>query len=151
MSQNAFKCARMVDFHLRKSKESEFSCFSHSLRISQIRLCFCTTVNNLMATATSTASAIKKRSVTAAAASDENDETDTTTDTHTDSNTDTNTDTNTDSYGNTTTNQLATPASDFPTNDDSDCGLVCPGNFSEICGGPNSVRIYSTGISANLF
>ena len=36
-------------------------------------------------------------------------------------------------------------------NDDSDCGLVCPGNVSEICGGQNSASVYSTGISGNLF
>ena len=55
-------------------------------------------------------------------------------------NTDLNTDTITD--GNAERNVLA--------NDDSECGLVCPGNSSEICGGPNSVRVYSTGIGGNL-
>ena len=34
---------------------------------------------------------------------------------------------------------------------DSDCGLVCPGNSSEICAGFNSVLVYSTGIGREEF
>ena len=34
---------------------------------------------------------------------------------------------------------------------DSDCGLVCPGNSSEICAGFNSVLVFSTGIGREEF
>ena len=34
---------------------------------------------------------------------------------------------------------------------DSDCGLVCPGNSSEICAGFNSVLVFSTGIGMHEF
>ena len=130
-----------------------------SLRISRIRLCFCTIVNALTATATSTGSAIKKRSATAE--SNGNVETNTNTDTNTDGSTDTqsNADTTTDSntYSTTPANTDENTGTDantitetnFLENDDSNCGLVCPGNSSEICGGPNSALVYSTGIGGN--
>ena len=79
-------------------------------------------------------------------------DTDTNTETNTDTNKDTDTDTDTDTETDIDTNtDTYTDTDGLDETYDSDCGLVCPGNSSEICAGFNSVRVYSTGIGGDEF
>ena len=132
----------MVAFRSPRSRESKFLVSKISLKFLPCRLCFCTNIN--AASLYSQSTAIKKISLTDKEALDLTKSTSTRIDTSG----------NAFTRPSTHTNDMTNSETDTDGLDgtfDSDCGLVCPGNSSEICAGFNSVRVYSTGIGGDEF
>ena len=132
----------MVAFRSPRSRESKFIVSKISLKFLPCRLCFCTNIN--AASLDSQSTAIKKRSLT------DKEALDLTKSTNTQKDTSGNAITRPPTYTNDMTNS-ETDTNGLDGTFDSDCGLVCPGNSSEICAGFNSVLVYSTGIGRDKF
>ena len=135
----------MVAFRSPRSRESKFIVSKISLKFLPCRLCFCTNIN--AASLDSQSAAIKKRSLT-------DKETAEALDASSSTNTPIDTSGNETTRPSTHTNDMTNSETDTDGLDgtfDSDCGLVCPGNSSEICAGFNSVLVFSTGIGRDEF